>query len=50
MAALNRNYSQYSESREPSLEKHNECGPDFMRSNKVKPMRDNVDLAKIRKK
>lgn len=50
MATLNRNYSLYSETRESSLEKHNEWGLDFMRSYKVKPTRDNVDLAKIRKK
>lgn len=49
MAALNRNDSLYSESRASSLEKHTEWGYDFMRSNKDKPMRDNVDLAKIRK-
>ena len=50
MATLNRNYSLYSESRESSLDKHNEWGFDFMRSNKVKPMRNNVDLTKIRRK
>ena len=50
MATLNRNYSLFSESRESSLEKHTEWGFDFMRSYKAKPMRDNVDLAKIRKK
>lgn len=48
MATLNRNYSLYSETRESSLEKHNEWGLDFMRLYKVKPMRDNVDIAKIR--
>ena len=37
MATLNRNYSLYSETRESSLEKHNEWGLDFMRSYKVKP-------------
>ena len=50
MATLNRNYSLYSETRESSLEKHNEWGLDFMRSNKVKPTRDNVDLSMILKK
>ena len=50
MATLNRNYSLYSETRESSLEKHNEWGLDFMRLYKVKLTRDNVDLAKIRKK
>ena len=50
MATLNRNYGPYSEPHELSLENHNEWGLDFMRSNKVKPTRDNVDLAKIRKK
>lgn len=49
MAALNRNNRLYSESRESSLEKHTEWGLDFMRLYKAKPMRDNVDLAKIRK-
>ncbi len=50
MATLDRNYSLYSETRESSLEKYNEWGLDYMCSNKVKPTRDNVDLAKIRKK
>lgn len=49
MATLNRSYSLYSESRESSLEKHTEWGLDFMRSYKDRPMRYNVDLAKIRK-
>ena len=50
MATLNRNYSLNNETRESSLEKHNEWGLDLMRLYKVKPTRDNVDLAKIRKK
>lgn len=50
MATLNRNCSLYSESHEASLEKQTEWGLDFMRAYKAKAMRDNVDLAKIRKK
>lgn len=49
MATLNRNYGLYSVSCESLLEKHNEWGYDFVRSYKAKPMRDNVDLAKIQK-
>lgn len=46
MATLNRNYSLNIVKPESSFEKDFEWGDDLMRSNKVKPMRENVDAAK----